>query len=126
MAEYYFSTDFSPKIFFLLEVFRLDLMQALSKHFHCKRCVHFACHQIVCIVFFKRHIFYIRAFLKGKSIFFNTFHISLSFLMFFWSWFLTKLVFLFFIVCYTKLHCPWKFLWSAWSFVLKSFLKFVF
>ena len=68
-----------------------------------------------------RHTFGIGAALEGKTIFFNTFHRSLGFLVFFWSWFLAKFVFFFFFFfCYTELHCSLKRSWSTWNFVLKN------
>ena len=67
-----------------------------------------------------KYIFDIGAALEGKTIFFNTFHRSLAFLAFFWSWFLTKFVLVFFIFCFTELRFPLKRSWSTWSFVHKN------
>ena len=67
-----------------------------------------------------RHISDIGAASEDKPIFFNTFHSSLDFLVLFWSWFLTKFAFLFFIFWCTELRCSLKRSWSTWSFVLKN------
>ena len=81
MAEYSFFTEFSLKIFFAVR----SLLTISGASYKKKLLKVFAfCLPSKCAKWFSlRHIFDARAALEGKPIFFNTFHSSLSFLVFF-------------------------------------------
>ena len=66
IAEQYLCIEFSPKIFLLLEVFRLDLMEGLSKSSY-----KFFFVIKLCKIIFCRHVFDIYTVLEGKAIVYN-------------------------------------------------------